>query len=69
MGIKNEIGVEIYETANFPTPVVTEDFKSKVINYEIGENIMILILENKEVWWSGIKIAYKPQKLMLESDV
>jgi len=26
MGIKNEIGVEIYETANFPTLVVTEDF-------------------------------------------
>ena len=31
MGIKTEIGVEMYETANFATSVVNEMFKGKKI--------------------------------------
>jgi hypothetical protein len=63
MGLKNEIGVEIYETANFPTSVVMEDAgKSKIVDFWVGEDITAFLLDNNEVWWSGIRMAYKPEK-------
>jgi hypothetical protein len=43
MGVKNEIGVELFETVNFPTPVITEEFGGKkIIDFEIGEDIMVI---------------------------
>jgi len=70
MGTKTEIGVEIYETANFPTPVVNDDFKSsKILDYDIGEDVTAILLENNDVFWSGSKLAYKPEKLKLPKDV
>jgi len=70
MGIKTEIGVEIYETANFPTPIVNEDFiGKKIVDLDIGEDIMVILLETNEVFWCGIKMAYKPELLRLPSDI
>ena len=70
MGIKNEIGVELYETANFPTAVVNEDFvNQKIVDFDIGEDIMAILLNNNEVYWSGIRMAYKPEKLKLPKDI
>jgi len=63
MGIKTEIGVEIYETANFPTKMVNEDFVDrKIIQYDVGEDITAVLLDNNEIYWSGSKLAYKPEK-------
>ena len=51
MGTKTEIGVEIYETANFPTLVVNDDFKSaKIVDYDIGEDVTAILLDNNEVF-------------------
>ena len=70
MGIKNEIGVELYETANFPTAVVNEDFANqKIVDFDIGEDIMAILLNNNEVYWSGIRMAYKPERLKLPKDI
>ena len=50
MGTRTEIGVEIYETANFPTLVVNDDFKSaKIVDYDIGEDVTAILLDNNEV--------------------
>ena len=55
--------MEIYETANFPTPVVREYFKDKkIVDFEVGEDITAILLDSNEVYWSGTKIAYKPEK-------
>ncbi len=69
MGTRTEIGVEIYETANFPTPVVNDDFQSKIVDFDIGEDVTAILLENNEVFWCGSKLAYKPEKLKLPKDI
>lgn len=61
MGIKNEIGVEIYETANFPTIVVREKFgNNKIVDFVVGEDIVAVLLDNNEIYWSGSKAEYSP---------
>jgi hypothetical protein len=63
MGITTEIGVEIYETANFPTPIVKEFFGGKnIVDFSVGEDVTAILLDSNEVYWSGSKIAYKPEK-------
>jgi hypothetical protein len=43
MGIKNEIGVELFETANFPVAVTTDGFETqKIVDFELSEDLMIL---------------------------
>lgn len=60
MGIKTEIGVELYETANFPTEVVrnSEMGKHKIKDFEVGEDILVVLLENNKVYWCGMKYNY-----------
>ncbi len=41
MGIKTEIGVELYETAAFPTPILAEMFKANVIDFDVAEDCTI----------------------------
>ncbi len=61
MGIKAEIGIEIYETVNFVTEIIREGYEDrKVVNFDVSENTLVFELDNGELWWSGMKIAYKP---------
>lgn len=70
MGIKTEIGVEMYETANFPTRVVSEDFDNSLIKgFEVGEDCMAIMLTDNRVYWAGMKLAYKPEALPLPADI
>jgi alpha-tubulin suppressor-like RCC1 family protein len=64
MGIKAEIGMEMYETVNFVTEVIREGYEDlKVTNFDISDTALVFQLENKDLWWAGMKIAYKPEKL------
>lgn len=68
MGVKSEIGIEMFETVNFPTEVIKEGYeKQRVINFDISENILIFQLDNGELWWSGMKKAYMPEKVKLDN--
>ena len=60
MGIKTEIGVELYETANFPTEVVQDSnmAKHKIIDFEVGEDVLAVLLSNNTVYWCGMKYNY-----------
>ncbi len=50
--------------------MITEDFGGKkILDFEIGEDIMVILLEDNEVFWSGIKMAYKPEKLKLPNSI
>ena len=54
----------MYETVNFVTEVIREGYEDKkVVNFDISENGLIFQLENDQLWWAGMKIAYKPEKL------
>ena len=66
MGIKAEIGLEMYETVNFATEVIREGYEDKnVVNFDISDTTLLFQLENDELWWTGMKIAYKPEKVKL----
>lgn len=58
MGTKSEMGIEIYETATFPTPVKMPNEKADILNFWVGENISAFLLDNNKVYWSGIRMAY-----------
>lgn len=66
MGIKAEIGLEMYETVNFVTEVIREGYEDlKVTNFDISDTTLLFQLENNDLWWTGMKIAYKPEKIKL----
>eukprot|EP00828_Plagiopyla_frontata_P040521 TRINITY_DN5519_c0_g1_i2.p4 TRINITY_DN5519_c0_g1~~TRINITY_DN5519_c0_g1_i2.p4 ORF type:complete len:155 (-),score=36.96 TRINITY_DN5519_c0_g1_i2:21-485(-) len=67
MGIKTEIGVELYETANFPTEVVQDSnmAKHKIIDFEVGEDVLAVLLSNNTVYWCGMKYNYQLQEMKL----
>jgi hypothetical protein len=49
---------------------VREDFKdSKIKDFAVGENITAVLLDNDQVFWSGCKLAYKPERLRLPNDI
>ncbi len=70
MGIKTEIGVEMYETANFPTMVINGQFKGeKIVDFDISEDIMVVLLANNEVYWSGMKLEYAPTRFNIDPSI
>jgi alpha-tubulin suppressor-like RCC1 family protein len=45
MGIKSEIGLEMYETVNFVTEVIREGYEDqKVINFDISDTTLLFQL-------------------------
>lgn len=47
-----------------------EDFQDlKVLDFAVGEDITAVHLENDQVFWSGCKLAYKPEKMRLPKDI
>lgn len=39
----------------------TEEFKNqKIVDFAIGEDITAVLLDNNTVYWSGVKMCYKP---------
>jgi hypothetical protein len=46
---------------------VTEGIKNqKVVDFDISENVIVIKLENGEVWWSGMKLVFRPEKLPID---
>ena len=38
----------------------------KVVNFDISDNTLIFELDNGELWWAGMKMAYKPEKINIQ---
>ena len=56
--------MEMYETVNFVTEVIREGYEDQdVVNFDISDSALIFELDNGDMWWTGMKIAYKPEKL------
>ena len=44
IGLKTEIGIELYETANFPAKVAEDKLKGKkIVDFDLGENISVFL--------------------------
>ncbi len=67
IGVKSEIGIEVYETVGFPTEVIKEGYENqRVVNFDISENVLLFQLDNGELWWTGMKKTYMPEKVKLD---
>lgn len=62
MGINNEIGVEFHETSPYPSMVHSENFTSPIVDYQIGEDVVVIKLANDEIHYCGMKLAYLPKR-------
>ncbi|EGR32423.1 regulator of chromosome condensation protein, putative [Ichthyophthirius multifiliis] len=69
MGIQNEIGVELHETAPFPANLHMQNFKAEIEDFKIGEDVLVVKLLNNQIYYSGMKIAYLPKLFDLPKDV
>lgn len=70
MGIKTEIGVEMYETANFPTNVVSEKIgQNNIKDFDISEDTMVILTKDNKVYWCGMKLEYTPIEMKLDKNV
>lgn len=59
-GVREVMGVSTDEYIYTPTPVVNTFSGKKVLDFSLGENSMIIMCENNEVYFSGLGLAYKP---------
>jgi len=66
IGVESEIGVEMFETCNFATAIETGRKDMKVVDFDLGENTTVILLENGEVWWSGMKLVFRPEMLPID---
>lgn len=64
----NETGGEMYQTYFYPTKIFTEELGDhKIVDFEISDNFLVFKLDNGEIYWSGNRAAFKPEKLVLPS--
>jgi len=46
--------------------VVNDNFlDKKIIDFAVGEDITVVLLDTNEVYWSGSKLYYKPEKYFI----
>lgn len=61
IGVESEIGVEMFETCNFVTLVQQNEMENlKIVDFDLGENVTVMLTDNGEAWWSGMKLVYRP---------
>lgn len=64
LGVRAEMGIEMYETANYPTKITFDNLKGKnIVDFDLAENTGIFLTNTNEVYWMGLKLAYEPQLL------
>ena len=49
--------------------MVMDDFNGAVVDFDVGENVTVILLDNNDVFVSGMRIYYQPVKLRLPEDV
>ena len=51
----------------YPVETINTEFKGKKIqDFDISEDTLVILLENNDVYWSGMKLEYQPTKLKLD---
>lgn len=64
LGVRAEMGIEMYETANYPSRIQFDKLKGKnIVDFDLAENTGVFLTDTNEVYWMGLKLAYEPQLL------
>jgi len=51
--------VELYETVNYGTQVINDEFVGKkILDFDCGEDVALILVETNEVYWSGARLQY-----------
>lgn len=70
LGIKKDVGVELYEHIFHPEPIDRKHLGSrKIVDFDIGEELSVFLTSTNEVFWSGLKLSLAPMKLDLPRDI
>lgn len=63
LGVKKEMGVEYFKVIEHPTKIDDANLKGKkIVDFDCGEEISAILTDDGEVYWSGLKLVYQPQK-------
>lgn len=64
LGVKKDMGVELYDIIDHPTKINDANIKGKkIIDFDLGNDISVILTENNEVYWAGLKLVYEPQRV------
>lgn len=67
MGLSNNVGVEFYESIEYPTPITVDYLEDvKIVQHAVGERTTVILTEDNRVFMSGNKFAYTPQQLPID---
>ena len=69
MSTQTEMGVEMYESVIFPQKIEQKYHGyQKVIDFEVGEDTVVVVTEDEKVYWAGMKINYELKLMPLETE-
>lgn len=70
LGIPKEVGIEINHEVDHPTKLNTEEIgDKKVVDFDSGEEISVILTEDGEAYWFGLKLALDPERINLPKGV
>jgi len=64
LGVPKDIGVEFYDTIFHPTKINDSNIKGKkVVDFDVGEELSVILTDTNEAYWSGLKLAYEAERV------
>lgn len=70
LGTPKVMGVEyVYDEVTHPTPINDVNLKGKkIVDFDLGHEISVILTDSNEVFWSGLKLVYTPTKVSFPTD-
>ncbi|KRX03451.1 Regulator of chromosome condensation 1/beta-lactamase-inhibitor protein II [Pseudocohnilembus persalinus] len=69
LGIRQNLGHRTDDVATLPTKVANQYFKDhSIVDFSVGENSLVILTDNNEVYWSGLDLAFKPIRWEIPTD-
>jgi len=69
LGVKKSVGIEINHEIDHPTKLETENINGKVVDFDSGEQISIILTDSGEAYWFGLKLALQAEQIILPKGV
>jgi len=70
LGVPKEVGIEINHDIDHPTKINDVNLQSKkVVDFDLGEDISVILTDDGQAYWSGLKLALEPEQIILPQGV
>jgi len=65
LGVPKVLGVEyVYDEIAQPTKVDDANFHNKkIVDFDMGQDLSVILTDSNEVFWAGLKLVYSPTKV------